>query len=154
MADTLHIYVDGSGRKPKGGFGWFVKETGKSHYEERDGITNNQAEYMAVISALHYVQSIVHETSDVVILSDSLNTVKQLNHEYAINNAVLREFARKAWSEIEKIRGGGEKEGQDTTANYNDIANDSPKGNSRPSVNLQISWVRRSDNIAGKMLGS
>lgn len=142
---TVSIYVDGSG-SPKSGFGWFVKETGKSHYTRLDGahVTNNQAEYMAILSALKYVRSDPassqggakhdannqsdhkYDDKNIVIYSDSLNTVKQLNHEYAINNKILREFAMQAWSEMAKIT----------------------------SYNLDIVWVRRQDNLAGKMLGS
>ena len=45
-----NIYVDGSGGT-KSGYGFFVKETGESFFEEKPGITNNQAEYLAIISA-------------------------------------------------------------------------------------------------------
>ena len=44
----LNIYVDGSGG-PNSGFGFFVKETGESFYKKESNITNNQAEYMAII---------------------------------------------------------------------------------------------------------
>ena len=47
----ISVYVDGSGGSD-GGFGFFVKETGESFYEKKPEITNNQAEYMAIISAL------------------------------------------------------------------------------------------------------
>ena len=47
----ISVYVDGSGGS-NGGFGFFVKETGESFYEKKSEITNNQAEYMAIISAL------------------------------------------------------------------------------------------------------
>ena len=39
---TTNIYVDGSGGT-KSGYGFFVKETGESFFEEKPGITNNQA---------------------------------------------------------------------------------------------------------------
>ena len=162
----IHIYTDGSGH-PKSGFGWFVKETNKSHYTRLDDpVTNNQAEYMAIISALQYV---VHDLLDsgvfsndddvhnddvhnndgndhndrsdhndgnddnssssnnIVICSDSLNTVKQLNHQYAINNTILRELAMQAWSEMAKLN---------------------------KKCKLEIVWIKRQDNLAGKMLGS
>ena len=48
---TLSIYVDGSGGA-NSGYGFFVSETGESFYENKSDITNNQAEYMAIISAL------------------------------------------------------------------------------------------------------
>ena len=47
----ISVYVDGSGGSD-GGFGFFVKETGESFYEKKSEITNNQAEYLAIISAL------------------------------------------------------------------------------------------------------
>ena len=125
---TVSIYVDGSG-SPRGGYGWFVKETGQSHYASHDDITNNQAEYMAVISAIRHVASSVQMPcdDDIVVYSDSLNTVRQLNHEYAINNRRLRELAMQAWSEIAKL-------GDD--------------------ARISVVWVRRENNLAGKMLGS
>jgi len=125
---AVGIYVDGSG-SPRGGFGWLVKETGESHYEKRDNVTNNQAEYMAIISAVLHARSRSGEPpyDDVVIYSDSQNTVKQLNHEHVINNEALRELARQCWSEI---------------AGFGDSR--------RPDVR----WISRKENPAGKMLGS
>ncbi len=117
---AINIYVDGSGG-PKSGYGFFVKETGESFFEEKPGITNNQAEYLAIISALKK-----YDISDdeIVIHSDSKNTVNQLNHEFAINNEQLRNLARDAWSIMAKFS------------------------------NLKIIWVPRAENLAGKMLGS
>src|SRR5207249_3092357 len=86
---ALSIFVDGSGG-PEAGFGFFVKETGESSYKKEANITNNQAEYMAIISVLKKFQG---STDELVIYSDSKNTVSQLNHEYAINNSQLRTLA-------------------------------------------------------------
>ncbi|TBR21054.1 MAG: ribonuclease HI, partial [Candidatus Nitrosotenuis sp.] len=36
---ALSIYVDGSGGE-NSGYGYFVKETGESFYEKKQGITN------------------------------------------------------------------------------------------------------------------
>ena len=115
-----NIYVDGSGG-PKSGYGFFVFYTGESFFEEKPGITNNQAEYLAIISALKKYENYDDE---VIIYSDSKNTVSQLNHDFAINNDQLRSLAREAWSLI---------------ANFS---------------NLTINWVPRNENLAGKMLGS
>lgn len=93
------VYVDGSGG-PNSGYGYLVKETGYTFYEKIPNITNNQAEYMAIISALEKFQGANHA---VTIFSDSKNTVHQLNHEFAINNEKLRELARQAWVLISKI---------------------------------------------------
>ena len=117
---TVSVYVDGAGGD-KSGFGFFIKETGESFYEEKSGITNNQAEYLAIIAALKKFQN---SSNDVVIFSDSKNTVNQLNHEFAINNEQLRALAQEAWLLISKIQ------------------------------NLQIKWIPRKENLAGKMLGS
>lgn len=95
----LSIYVDGSGG-PNGGYGFFVKETGESFYEKKPEITNNQAEYMAIISAL---KKFVDTDDEITIFSDSKNTVNQLNHEFAINNEQLRNLAREAWEIIGKF---------------------------------------------------
>ncbi|KFM20839.1 Cell wall enzyme EbsB protein [Marine Group I thaumarchaeote SCGC AAA799-D07] len=117
---TLSIYVDGSGGA-NSGYGFFVNETGESFYENKPEITNNQAEYMAIISALKKFENLHDE---IIIFSDSKNTVNQLNHEFAINNEELRSLAREAWSLMAKFS------------------------------NLKITWVPRSKNLAGKMLGS
>ena len=90
---VISIYVDGSGGS-NSGYGFFVKETGESFYEKKDSITNNQAEYLAIISAL---KKYVDSEEEILIYSDSKNTVNQLNHEYAINNERLRDLAREAW---------------------------------------------------------
>ena len=93
------VYVDGSGG-PNSGYGYFVKETGESFYEKKLNITNNQAEYMAIISAL---KKFADDDDEITIFSDSKNTVSQLNHEFAINNEKLRELAREAWELIGKF---------------------------------------------------
>ncbi len=95
----ISVYVDGSGG-PNGGFGFFVKETGESFYEKKSEITNNQAEYMAIISAL---KKFVDTDNEITIYSDSKNTVNQLNHEFAINNEKLRDLARESWVIIGKF---------------------------------------------------
>jgi len=94
----ISVYVDGSGGA-NSGYGYFVKETGESFYEKKPDLTNNQAEYMAIISALNkYVDS----DEEIIIHSDSKNTVNQLNHEFAINNEVCPLFGfleKRIWLE-------------------------------------------------------
>ena len=116
----ISVYTDGSGGSD-GGFGFFVKETGESFYEKKPEITNNQAEYLAIISAL---KKFVNDDNEIIIYSDSKNTVNQLNHEFAINNEKLRDLARESWLIIGKFS------------------------------NLSIVWIPRKENLAGKMLGS
>ena len=96
---VLSIFVDGSGGS-NSGFGYFVKETGESFYEKKANITNNQAEYLAIISAL---KKFLGSTDEITIYSDSKNTVSQLNHDYAINNDQLRSLARESWEIMTKF---------------------------------------------------
>jgi ribonuclease HI len=91
---AISIYVDGSGGE-NSGYGYFVKETGDSFYEKKLNLTNNQAEYLAIIAAL---KKFVDSDQEITIFSDSKNTVSQLNHEFAINNEQLRILAQEAWS--------------------------------------------------------
>ena len=95
----ISIFVDGSGGS-NSGYGYFVKETGESFYEKKPNITNNQAEYMAIISSL---KKFVNSNDEITIFSDSKNTVSQLNHEFAINNEQLRALAQEAWNIIGKF---------------------------------------------------
>ncbi len=117
---TTSIYVDGSGG-PNSGYGYFVIESGKSFYEKKPDLTNNQAEYLAIISAL---RDFGGSDDEIIIYSDSKNTVSQLNHEFAINNERLRTLAREAWELVGGYR------------------------------SLRLQWVPRKENPAGKMLGS
>ncbi len=117
---VISVYVDGSGGE-NSGYGYFVKETGESFYEKKPNITNNQAEYMAIIAAL---KKFLNSNEEIIIFSDSKNTVSQLNHEFAINNEQLRVLAREAWNIIGKFS------------------------------NLTLTWIPRKENLAGKMLGS
>ena len=96
---TLSIFVDGSGG-PQGGYGYFIKETGESFYKKEPNITNNQAEYLAIISAL---KNISNFSEEITIYSDSKNTVSQLNHEFAINNSQLRDLAMESWKLVAKF---------------------------------------------------
>lgn len=95
----ISVYVDGSGGDSSG-YGYFVKDTGDSFYEKKPGITNNQAEFLAIICAL---KKFVDSNEQITIYSDSKNTVNQLNHEYAINNEQLRNLAQEAWLLIGKF---------------------------------------------------
>lgn len=117
---VLHIYVDGSG-SPYFRYGYFVDETGESHVEHREDVSNNEAEYLAIISAL---KNVINRDRQIVILSDSQLVVNQINHKYGINNENLRRLASEVWILRKKFD------------------------------KLELRWLRRSENKAGKMLGS
>jgi len=116
------VYVDGSG-PPKSQYGYYIEELNKPRLFKKENITNNQAEYLAIIEVLN--DQDVRNAKNVTIYSDSMNTVKQLNHEYAINDNTLRELAMKSWEMLAKYT-------------------NKPK----------FEWIPRENNKAGKMLGS
>ena len=62
--------------------------------------------------------------SPVVVYSDSKVIVEQLNHEAGTKSPVIRDMARKAWRIIAKY------------------------------ADLQIRWMPRGKNLAGKMMGN
>ena len=67
---AISVYVDGSGGS-NSGYGYFVKDTGESYYENKPDLTNNQAEYLAIISALKKFET---SNDEIIIFSDSKNT--------------------------------------------------------------------------------
>ena len=74
----ITIYTDGSGARPDGkgsGFAWLRADTGQKKISREDGLTNNQAEYRAILSALEFLPKESHAE----IRSDSENTCCQLN---------------------------------------------------------------------------
>lgn len=85
-------YVDGSG---KGKYA-FVAEKGGEVFKiglfSRKGITNNQAEYLAVLEVLK-----AFPKQELLIYSDSRLLVNQLNLNYAIRSFKLRKLAQEVW---------------------------------------------------------
>lgn len=78
------IYTDGSGN---GRIAWYNETTGKSWGGQEKGVTNNQAEYLAIYNALKSTS-----TENVEILSDSKLVVNQLNRKWHIKDDRLREL--------------------------------------------------------------
>lgn len=105
----ITIYTDGGsrGNPGKAGIGVvFCNEKGQiiKKYGEYlgDGLTNNDAEYNAVIFALKKFKALfgkaIAETSDVEIRADSELLVKQLNGEYKIENEKIQKFFIEIWN--------------------------------------------------------
>jgi ribonuclease HI len=117
---VLHIYVDGSG-SPYFRYGYLIEETGESHTGYQVGISNNEAEYRAIIMALN---DVINKDRRIIVLSDSQLVVNQINHKYGINSENLRRLAAEVWVLEKKFD------------------------------KFEIHWLRRSENKAGKMLGS
>jgi ribonuclease HI len=88
----IRIYTDGAGQRPDGkgsGFAWVREDTGEQHIERIPGLSNNEAEYRGVISALKHLRKGKH----VEVLSDSLLVVSQLRGEYRIRDPKLEKLA-------------------------------------------------------------
>ena len=89
---SIRIYTDGAGKRPDGkgsGFAWIREDTEERYIERVDNLSNNVAEYLAVISALKKIRP----RSNVEILTDSLLVVSQLRGDYRIHDSKLAKLA-------------------------------------------------------------
>jgi ribonuclease HI len=89
---TIQIYADGSAG---GRIAWLRQDTQEQHIEDVPGVTNNEAEYQAILSALTALPNGTH----VEVMSDSTICVMQLLNKYRVLEprlAVLKQ-------EIEKM---------------------------------------------------
>ncbi|MEM3048539.1 MAG: ribonuclease HI family protein [Candidatus Bathyarchaeia archaeon] len=87
----LRVYVDGSGRE---GYYCYVTEDKKIRVFKEKSLTNNQAEYKAIITALKEIPEI-----NLIIYSDSQLAVRQLNGLYQIRDPKLKILA----SEVRRL---------------------------------------------------
>ncbi|ABK76671.1 ribonuclease HI [Cenarchaeum symbiosum A] len=104
-------------------------ESGFGYYIQETGHTFHEKKEgitsnQAEYHAILAVLKAADPAEPLVIYSDSKNTVSQLNHEFAINDNTLRNLAREAWPIMARF------------------------------ASLEIRWVPRAENPAGKMLGS
>ena len=88
----IRIFTDGAGKRPDGkgsGFAWLREDTGEQHVQRADGLSNNVAEYQAVISVIKTQPA----GSQIELLTDSLLVVSQLRGEYRILDPKLAKLA-------------------------------------------------------------
>lgn len=100
---TLRIFTDGAGKRPDGkgsGFAWLHEDTGKQHIQRVDGLSNNEAEYQAVISAIKSLAT----GSRAELLTDSLLVVSQLRGEFRIRDTRLAKLASEVKTIVEHRR--------------------------------------------------
>lgn len=99
MTSSIEIYCDGSGRNAQGEGaaaivvikdGMIIHQAGFPLGE----VTNNVAEYVAVIKALEYATS--REYFKVSLFSDSELIVKQINCQYQVKDENLKKY----WNEV------------------------------------------------------
>jgi ribonuclease HI len=122
MKRTIQIFCDGAGAGPDGrgsGFAWIREDTKQRHVERRNGLTNNEAEYLAIVSALKRLRA----GTEAEVLTDSQLVVSQLRGEFRIRELRLEKLVDEVKTLIERKR-----------------------------LTVKFTWVRRSENKAGKLL--
>jgi ribonuclease HI len=103
MDEKIVMYTDGGSRGNPGpaGIGVYVETLGKK-YGECIGIkTNNEAEYMALIFGLKKLKQLLgkkSKQSKIQCYLDSELVVKQLNHEYKLNDERIQRFFIEIWN--------------------------------------------------------
>lgn len=86
--EVIRIFTDGSGSRPDGkgsGFAWLREDNGQKKIDRQDNLTNNQAEYRAILSAVEPLPP----NTKVEILTDSENTCCQLKGERRVRDPHL-----------------------------------------------------------------
>jgi len=113
----IKIYTDGSG---DGRFCYYKPITREIGRRQIEGLTNNEAEYKAVLLALLHT----NDGGKIILLSDSKVVINQLNLEWYIKSARLREI----FDDIHAV-----------------IAD--------KKLDVIFRWIPRNKNRAGKYLG-
>src|SRR5580704_8558004 len=88
---VIRIYTDGAGCRPDGkgsGFAWLREDTRQKQLKREDNLTNNQAEYRAILLALESLET----GAKAEILTDSENTCFQLRGERRVRDLHLAEL--------------------------------------------------------------
>jgi len=89
----VKVYVDGAYKDGIGRFCYVVPELGVVATFVEPGITHNEAEYLAIIMALHDGKL----QRDLEFYSDSQLVINQLNRRFHIKNDNLRTLAMRVW---------------------------------------------------------
>ncbi len=90
-SQRIRIFCDGAGARPDGSgsaYAWFREDTGRKFARSADGLTSNQAEYRAILSALDALP----DKSDVLILTDSQLVVSQICGDCRTKDPELRKL--------------------------------------------------------------
>jgi ribonuclease HI len=106
----LTIHTDGASRGNPGeaAFAYTIERDGFEPIEDADRLgrmTNNQAEYTALVRALEHASELGSDYR-VIVKSDSELMVRQVNGEYRVKNAELKPLFEEARSLCRRFRGG------------------------------------------------
>jgi ribonuclease HI len=107
---VLTIHTDGASRGNPGpaAFAYSISREGEDDIEDADVLgrmTNNQAEYTALIKALEHALEL-GDANRIVVKSDSELMVRQVSGEYRVKNAELRPLYEQARQLCDRFRGG------------------------------------------------
>ena len=107
---TLTIHTDGASRGNPGAaaYAYVIARDGQPPIEEADRLgrlTNNQAEYTALIRALEHALELGAQ-HHVIVHSDSELMVKQMSGQYSVKNADLRALYEEARDLAHEFKGG------------------------------------------------
>ncbi len=97
---TIILHADGAYRGKKGGvasYGYLVEKDSKTIQKDygvllEDRVTNNYAEYTAIIKSLEWIKRSNLQFDKLMIRSDSQLVVKQVNGEWSVRSANLRDL--------------------------------------------------------------
>jgi ribonuclease HI len=113
----LKIYTDGGSRGNPGvaGIGVHVEdESAQTIFETSLYLgekTNNESEYQGLIAGLKWLVESLEgksvEADQVEIFMDSKLVVEQINQNWKINQAHLRDLAKEVWQLLDKIKAQG-----------------------------------------------
>lgn len=88
----IEVYVDGSGGDNPG-YAWICIQTGEESFVSLPSHTNNETEYLAVISALRRFGA---DHDEIVVYSDSWLVVSQISGAYKTKDARMLRLKREA----------------------------------------------------------
>jgi ribonuclease HI len=94
---TWWLFTDGASRGNPGlaGAGFYIVKNGIPHYQDGfflDVRTNNQAEYLALLLGVYFLQRWIEAGDRVTIFSDSQLLIRQLLQVYRVKNDLLKPF--------------------------------------------------------------
>ena len=110
MTRIIHLYTDGAcrGNPGPGGAGAVVVVKGKEDtnltYFVGEKVTNNIAEYTAVVMGVEFLKNQgVEEDDRIVIYTDSNLIVQQMNGAWKVKNEKLKPLFERAMKVLQKL---------------------------------------------------